>query len=328
MTNIESIHAREADRPADLPGLSELSACGVENEDVHWIPVADLVLSDSPRTGGEDSAHTRVLAESDVELPPIIVQRRTYRVVDGMHRVRAAQIRGERDIRARFFDGDDESAFALAVRLNVRHGLPLSLADRKKAAARILHEHPAWSNRAIASVAGLSAKTVAALREKSGQPGGQSRIGRDGRVRPLSTVSGRERAKEILTREPGSSLRAVSAIAGVSPGTVRAVRDQLRRQSGAVIPAPRQQTSQHGPMGNPDVMLRALRADPSLRFTQSGRRLLSILEVAAMETGAHERLIADLPDHCVGLVAELAAASVRSWRDIAMRLDQRRSRSA
>ncbi|MBY8852192.1 ParB/RepB/Spo0J family partition protein [Saccharothrix sp. MB29] len=200
--------------------------------------IADLVLSDSPRIAGEDDEHTRALAESEHEMPPIVVQRGTNRVVDGRHRVHAARLRGEHAIRAWLFDGDDESAFVLAVRLNGRHGLPLTLADRKEAAARILRTHAAWSNRAIASITGLSHKTVAALRAKAGQPGGQARIGRDGRTRPLSTASGRECARKILERDPTSSLRDVSAIAGVSPGTVRDVRDQLLRAE-RVIPSPR-----------------------------------------------------------------------------------------
>lgn len=138
--------------------------------DIEWIPIEALVLSHSPRSAGENDEHTRVLAESPDELPPIVVQRGTNRVVDGVHRVRAAQLRGEQTVRARYFDGDDESAFVLAVRLNVRHGLPLSLADRKAAGGRILRERAEWSNRAIASAVGLSPKTIAALREAVGGP--------------------------------------------------------------------------------------------------------------------------------------------------------------
>jgi hypothetical protein len=35
----------------------------------------------------------------------------------------------------------------LAVQVNVTHGLPLSLADRKVAASRIIDCYPGWSNR-------------------------------------------------------------------------------------------------------------------------------------------------------------------------------------
>jgi hypothetical protein len=331
VANSEAI--RTLERGAEAPALElddVLAYCDGQNENVRWVQVRDLVLADSPRAGGEDHAHIRMLAESDGDLPPIVVQRGTNRVIDGKHRVRAARLRGERAIQARFFDGDDESAFVLSVRLNVRHGLPLSLADRKHAATRILRAHPDWSNRSIASVAGLSHKTVAALRAKAGQPGGPARIGRDGRTRPLSTASGRELARQMLEREPASSLREVSAAAGVSPGTVRDVRDQLRRQAAPVIPRPRRATSnpprpEAVSPADPKAVLTALRADPSLRLTQSGRLLLSILAVASMDQCAYERLIVDLPGHCVGPVAELAAASVRAWQELATRLDQRLS---
>ncbi|SFE23424.1 ParB-like nuclease domain-containing protein [Actinopolyspora alba] len=339
--NSESVHIRGgAAEPGPLQ-LEDIQACGDKSADVQWIPIEELVLTKSPRTAGENNEHTRALAESEDELPPIIVQRGTNRVVDGMYRVRAAQLRGEHAIRARFFDGDDENAFVLAVRLNVKHGLPLTLAERKEAAGHILHAHPTWSNRAIAKVAGLSHKTIAGLREKSNLPEIQARVGRDGRERPLSTTSGRERAKSILENSPTSSLREVSAVAGVSPGTVRAVREQLRQDS-REIPNPRSAAPASSTKmphrkvaarrrdrpADPEAVLRALRADPLLRFTESGRLLLSILAVASMDADAYERLIVDLPEHCVDPVAELAAASVDAWQELTFRLDQRRSSSS
>ncbi|WNV85088.1 ParB N-terminal domain-containing protein [Umezawaea sp. Da 62-37] len=311
----------------DSPNGDEVWTFGDDvNARVERIPISVLVLSGTPRTGGVDDEHIRTLAEPGLDLPPIVVQRGTNRVVDGVHRVRAAQVRGEPEIRACFFDGDDESAFMLAVRLNVRHGLPLSLADRKVAAARILRVHTAWSNRAIASVSGLSHKTIAALRLKDDWPEGQARVGRDGRTRPLSAASGRECAKKILERDPTSSLRDVSAIAGVSPGTVRDVRDRLLRQDRPVIPSPRRKVERR--RENPvdaEAVLRVLRADPSLRLTQSGRQLLSILAVASMGSGEYERLVVDLPAHCVSSVAKLAEASVRAWQELSTRLEGRRS---
>jgi hypothetical protein len=60
------------------------------------------------------------------------------RVIDGMHRLRAAQLRGDHGVEVKFFDGDADEAFIAAVRANITHGLPLTLADRKAAAQRIL----------------------------------------------------------------------------------------------------------------------------------------------------------------------------------------------
>lgn len=314
--------------------------------DVAWVPIAALVLAHSPRSAGEDEEHIRLLAQSPSELPPIVVQRGTNQVIDGRHRVRAARLRGQETIRARLFDGDDASAFVLAVQLNVRHGLPLTLADRKSAAGRILREQADWSNRAIASAVALSPKTVAALREAVGRPGGQVRIGRDGRARPVSAAAGRERARQMLLHEPAASLRAVSAVAGVSAGTVRKVREQLHQETGSPpppptpgaggagraaparsAPAPRARPAPpgHQALHRSSALLRSLRTDPSLRFNQSGRMLLSILAVAAMDPQTQEGLVLDLPDHCLDFVAELAHSSVQAWQELAARVARRRS---
>jgi ParB/Sulfiredoxin domain len=56
------------------------------------------------------------------QLPPILVQRATSRVIDGMHRVRAATIRGEDLISGRLVGCSDDAAFILSVRANNSHG--------------------------------------------------------------------------------------------------------------------------------------------------------------------------------------------------------------
>ncbi len=130
------------------------------------VPVSALQDADSPRISGEDAEHVRRLAEV-AQWPPITVHRPSMRVIDGMHRLNAARLRGQGEIEVRFFDGTAPEAFVLAVRLNTRHGLPLSLSDRKAAADRILASHPQWSDRLVASVTGLAAKTVAEIRRRA-----------------------------------------------------------------------------------------------------------------------------------------------------------------
>ncbi|MFE3260618.1 ParB N-terminal domain-containing protein [Nocardia sp. NPDC059091] len=58
--------------------------------------------------------HVLVLAESGRELPPILVHRQTRQVVDGIHRLRAAEMRGEMTINVRFFDGEIDEIFLKA----------------------------------------------------------------------------------------------------------------------------------------------------------------------------------------------------------------------
>ncbi|WP_051820255.1 ParB N-terminal domain-containing protein [Streptomyces flavochromogenes] len=171
----------------------------------------------------------RLLAESGTAPPPIIVQRDTLRVIDGVHRVKAARQLGHDTIEARLFDGTDEDAFVLAVELNSSHGLPLSLGDRTAAATRILMTHPAWSDRRVARTTGLSPSTVGNLRKRATVQIEHldSRTGSDGRERPVNSASGRLKAGRVLTEQPNLSLREVARLAGVAPSTVRDVRDRL-----------------------------------------------------------------------------------------------------
>jgi len=143
--------------------------------------------ADSPRLKGISAEHARLIADAADSVPPILVQQGTMRVIDGMHRVRAACLQGKQHVEAHLISCDDDQSFLWAVRMNLTHGLPLTLADRKAAACRIIQGHPEWSDRAIAAVAGLSDKTVGSLRRRLADtiPRTRWRIGRDGRTRTL-----------------------------------------------------------------------------------------------------------------------------------------------
>src|SRR5262245_43617336 len=86
------------------PGLVRAGGTAKRPE---MVPLRQLLPADSPRLVGEDAKHIRVLAESEAVLPPILVHRATMRVVDGMHRVGAARLRGREAIEVRFFDGSE-----------------------------------------------------------------------------------------------------------------------------------------------------------------------------------------------------------------------------
>lgn len=144
--------------------LSRASAIPVEE-----VPIELLSLGGSPRIEvGTSTDHVRLLAETESPLPAIIVHRTTMRVIDGVHRLQAARTQGWPTIAVKYFDGTDDEAFALAVQANVSHGLPLSLVERKAAARKLVASHPQWSDRLIASVIGLSHKTVGVERRRSG----------------------------------------------------------------------------------------------------------------------------------------------------------------
>ncbi|MYT32241.1 ParB N-terminal domain-containing protein [Streptomyces sp. SID8354] len=243
--NVEPLYFEDARTEC---GASTSASGHPESSAVATVPIALLLPADSPRLSGENMEHARALAASEKEFPPIVVHRSTMRVIDGMHRLRVALIRGCSQIAVRFFEGSEADAFVLAVESNVGHGLPLTLAERTAAAARIVLTHPQWSDRAIASTTGLSATTVGALRrrEQVGSAAPTARIGRDGKVRPLSTEEGRRAAGRLITESPDAPLREIAKKAGISPGTVRDVRERLQRGEDPV-PAPRRSAKPEEP---------------------------------------------------------------------------------
>jgi hypothetical protein len=302
------------------------------------VRISTLTLGPSPRLEGEDEEHARLLAGTDTTLPPILVHRQTMRVIDGMHRLRARQIKGEDTITARFYDGTVDAAFVVAVERNVTHGLPLSTADRKAAAARIIKSHLHWSSRAIAACTGLSDRTVRTIRQHSTAelPQSKERIGQDGRTRPLNIAGGRLRASEIIAARPTTSLRAVAKAAGVSLGTAHDVRERMRRgddpvpvKYGAVVqserPTVRRQLNPPVPAQHRGLQatLESLKKDPSLRFTDAGRSALRWLGLHAIDSQSWESLADGIPPHCTEVVAELARCSADAWQELALELEQR-----
>lgn len=305
-------------------------APGTGTDDIAWVPVERLVPGYSPRVNGVDEQHATVLAESDESLPPILVERASMRVVDGMHRLRAAALRGQKTIAVAFFEGSPEDAFVEAVQANRAHGLPLTLADREGAAARIVMSHPNHSDRAIAAITGLSAKTVKSIRERTLPREGQvsSRIGRDGRVRPVDSAEGRRVARDAIVEHPHASLREIARIAGISASTVRDVRERLRRGED---PAERRACSRRAPLpgGVPQPLrdrsslLRSLLSDPALRFTESGRSLLRWLRPRVVGFDDWQERVNVVPPHSAYTLIELAHVCAREWQEFAAQLENR-----
>jgi hypothetical protein len=311
-----------------------LHGADVEQLPMARVPLASLATADSPRRSGESLEHVRRLAETEDGLPPILVHRPTMRIVDGMHRFRAARLRDQQEIEVRFFDGDQASAFVLAVQANIMHGLPLSLADRKAAAARVMTMYPQWSDRMVASATGLAAKTVAALRKRSdedGQPLGV-RVGRDGRARPVNGAQRRQIAARLMAETPGTSLREVARQAGISPETARDVRARQShtrangRRPGVRVSAVPATPASPVPAGNPrgTQALQALRGDPAFRSTESGRSLLRMLATFPIIEELGTKILDDAPVHCLSRVVESAQACARGWQAFA-ELAERRS---
>lgn len=292
------------------------------------VPVTSLGSDLSPRTAGESEEHVRLLAEAAERLPPIIVHRGTMRVIDGMHRLRVARARGATHVQVRFYDGDERDAFVLAVRLNTRHGLPLSLPDRLAAAARIMASHPEWSDRLIASLTGLTHKTVRRIRHRPGSevPRLGFRRGQDGRTRPISSAKGRLQAAKLIAERPQASLREISREAGIALATAHDVRRRV--QSGA-DPVPERDCDDGEPPSAPQVApadpraaLRRLRQDPSLRLSEAGRAVLRLLEAGSLDPAVWARLATSVPPHCADSVIEVARGCAAAYSQFAQQLEK------
>ncbi len=304
---------------------------------VYAVPIVRLLPGDSPRLNGEDKVHVLRLAAMETMLPPIQVDRATMRVVDGIHRLMAASLKGEHTIAVEFFDGSPEDAFLKSVEANVEHGLPLTQADRSAAALRILRSHPTMSDRAIAKSTGLGAQAVAALRKSSDSvPQSNFRVGRDGKVRPLNSAKGRLRVAELMRENPDASLRQLARTAGVSPATALDVRRRLERGSGPVpsqdrrdrgeTPAPKAAAPAPEPAepGVPAaVTLEVLMRDPSLRQSELGRRLLRMFRDNVLGAKALADIAASVPSHCIEMVTQLSRDNSRIWEDFAQELARR-----
>ncbi|MGV9316435.1 transcriptional regulator [Streptomyces sp. NPDC003691] len=273
-------------------------------------------------------------------------------VIDGVHRVFATILRGADRIDAVFFDGSPEDAFLCAVQANMAHGLPLSLADRRAAAERIVVSHTHISDRAIARATGLGAKTVAALRRRLvlSTPHTPARVGIDGRARPLNSAAGRLRAAQVLAARPQASLREVARLAGISPATVSDVKRRLAvgeppaggpAAAGEGLPArpdpvetvparpgppdpaavrpavvenaPRNPRRAAPVVPDPGRALEKLLRDPSLRQKQTGRELLRLLHHNAIVMKEWPELMAAVPQHCIRTTADLARQYAESW---------------
>jgi ParB-like chromosome segregation protein Spo0J len=338
-----------AEKPDGVDGNDHGPAGRSDDRPAGWSAARTVVISalrpgESPRSAPVDQEHVVLLAGSDAPMPPLLVDR-DLRVIDGLHRLLAALVQGRTTIEVEFFEGSDEDAFLLAVSRNVGHGLPLSAADRRAAATRILRSHPQLSDRAIARIAGLSARTVVGLRGDAAGGRAQSgtRVGRDGRTRPLDARQGRVRAARMLSERPDASLREIARLTGTSPATVSDVRRRLAAGEPIAPPgADGEGTSGEGTSGelpaaertalerrarvgpvDPASVLEKLVRDPALRHKEEGRHLLRLLRLNAMAAEEWAYLSEVVPAHCGDLVVVLARQYAATWRGFAKELDER-----
>jgi hypothetical protein len=159
-------------------------------------------------------------------------------------------------------------------------------------------------------------------------------------MRPLDAADGRLRAQREISARPDASLREIANAAGISQATAKDVRDRLRRGDDLVPQAERKdrngkkRATAAGPRidgggsekspgvdRSLDWSLQRLMRDPSLRYSEPGRRLLRTLELHAHGPSAVEKLIDAVPAHCGYLVARLVRQSAQQWLKLAGALE-------
>ena len=225
--------------------IPAFSGVGEETENV---AVKNLDILEGVRTAGLSEGHLCLLMQAKGPWPPIVLWSDKRLVIDGAHRVEAARRLGRPTLPAVLFNGTRDEAFMEAVHLNIDHGLPLSLEDRRRAASLILTSHADWSNERIAEVCGVSSRVISRLRRKTDDPLAgridhptERRTGRDGRNRPVEPQRVRERIMSALESDPSASLRTIAMVTGASPETVRTVKSRLSKGEHSVGPRQEQE---------------------------------------------------------------------------------------
>ena len=315
-----------------LAALLTPHEAAVASPEVGAISIEDVRVGPSMRAAGIDPLHVAVLAEVVAEWPPILLSRADSSVIDGHHRVAAARQLGLRELRASWFDGSPEDAYLEFVRRNVGHGLPLTLAERRHAARRMLGCRPERSDRAIASVCGISPTTIARLRKEPGRSawGGvddtrdpRARVGLDGRVRPLNGMALRARIAHELELRPEASLRAVAGIVGASPETVRSVRNEVRAGVGAKYASLAEPGTVPVLDAAPVEISAPPREDPAFTDRDGGEAFVEWFEATAVEEldpGSH---IEAVPLSRVYEIADAARRRAEFWSQFAKALEAR-----
>src|SRR5215208_5692953 len=138
------------------------------------IPIDQIFPAEGyqPRLKGLEEKHIRLLLTSDpATWPPLVVTPKEggYAIIDGFHRYEAAKRLGLGDLPCQV---ESSAGYPEAFAANIKHGLPLSLEDRK-AYARWLYDHETangekLSYREIGRRSGLSDKTAKAAIEGKG----------------------------------------------------------------------------------------------------------------------------------------------------------------
>ena len=133
------------------------------------LSIGDIVIDDNLNVRDElDKDTIERYAECFDQLPPVVVFDIDdgYLLADGFHRVEAAKRLGRTDIDADVREGTRKDTEEYAALANLKHGKPLTRAERKEAVVRLLKLRPERANQWIAQDMGCSVNSVIKYREE------------------------------------------------------------------------------------------------------------------------------------------------------------------
>ena len=290
------------------------------------VRIETLKLGILLRFDEEDVEHAQSLACRLDDCPPILVDQSTATVIDGAHRVLAARLLGRETIPVRYFAGTREEAFVEAVKANVAHGKPLTLAEREAAAIKLLGMHEDWSNRLMAQVCGLSDKTVGRLRKSTAEvPQSSARLGRDGRHRPVDTRVLRNEIATALRAQPDTKAVDLARSMRTSPSTVRDVRKRLQSgedpvRTGRTVRVVKPLPSRAGEGKNAGVDWASDRAILSLPGGVGFAEWLAQTKIKPRQWEPH---ISEIPLGRIPQLIEEAKSRATEWNKFASSLEER-----
>lgn len=159
--------------------------------DILDLPLDDLVLDPTLNLRDRlDDETVERYRDSWDRMPPVTVFKVDGRwlLADGFHRHAAAVIENRRTIQAEIRVGTFDEAMDFVAGANLKHGLPLTRAERRRAVEVKLRLCPNQSDRSLAETLSVSRDLIARVRRQlteAGQiPVGNTRIGADGKVYP------------------------------------------------------------------------------------------------------------------------------------------------
>lgn len=121
----------------------------------HYVPMAAIVLRDDLLVRPIDKAVVAQYRECIALLPPVMLQKDTFALVDGRQRYHAVD--GQRDYILAFeADIADADLRDYAIRANINHGKPYSKTEREALALDIIDRHPDWSAERVSEWSGVS----------------------------------------------------------------------------------------------------------------------------------------------------------------------------